>query len=368
MIGQVLSAISLGMMLICVPAAMAIQKISIKRILVGSTLLAGLFYFLQAIITGKQMLLLVSFMVGVTMSFSRVAIAPFLMRNSTPEERTHLFSLNFGTTLLAGTIGSLGGGYLTSLWSKISGSQVLGFRYALFSGVFLGLLGIIPFSLIKKTDRDQLSTTNGFDLNRNLLRERGNVLLKLLLPYFILGLGAGLVIPFLNLYFRDRFNLSAGTIGIYFSLLQFVMLTGILIGPILSRKSGMIKTIVYTQLASIPFMLILAFTFNNTLAVLAFLLRGSLMNMSQPISTNFTMEKVKEDEQPLTNSLMMLAWTSSWAIVASLGGNLISRHGFTLPLLIAVVLYVISSLLYLKFFSGKEDIKMGKITTILRQA
>ncbi|HEX9916301.1 MAG TPA: MFS transporter [candidate division Zixibacteria bacterium] len=368
LIGQVLSAISLGMMLICVPAAMAIQKISIKRILVGSTLLAGLFYFLQAIITGKQMLLLVSFMVGVTMSFSRVAIAPFLMRNSTPEERTHLFSLNFGTTLLAGTIGSLGGGYLTSLWSKISGSQVLGFRYALFSGVFLGLLGIIPFSLIKKTDRDQLSTTNGFDLNRNLLRERGNVLLKLLLPYFILGLGAGLVIPFLNLYFRDRFNLSAGTIGIYFSLLQFVMLTGILIGPILSRKSGMIKTIVYTQLASIPFMLILAFTFNNTLAVLAFLLRGSLMNMSQPISTNFTMEKVKEDEQPLTNSLMMLAWTSSWAIVASLGGNLISRHGFTLPLLIAVVLYVISSLLYLKFFSGKEDIKMGKITTILRQA
>ena len=92
------------------------------------------------------------------------------------------------------------------------------------------------------------------------------------------------------------------------------------------------------------------------------------MNMSQPISTNFTMEKVKEDEQPLTNSLMMLAWTSSWAIVASLGGNLISRHGFTLPLLIAVVLYVISSLLYLKFFCGKEDIKMGKITTILRQA
>ena len=92
------------------------------------------------------------------------------------------------------------------------------------------------------------------------------------------------------------------------------------------------------------------------------------MNMSYPISTNFAMEKVKEDEQPLTNSLMMLAWTSSWVISANLGGKLINHYGFTPPLLISIVLYVISSSLYFKFFSNTKDIKIGKITTVFGQA
>jgi predicted MFS family arabinose efflux permease len=130
----------------------------------------------------------------------------------------------------------------------------------------------------------------------------------------------------------------------------------------------MIKSIVYTQLASIPFMLCLAFSYLLPLAVMAFLLRGALMNMSQPISTNFSMEKVNEKEQPLTNSLTALAWTLSWGISASFGGKLIQSSGYVLPLLIATGLYIISSILYFYFFSGKEDRELGKAKPFILEA
>ena len=61
---------------------------------------------------------------------------------------------------------------------------------------------------------------------------------KLVLPAMLIGLGAGLIIPFLNLYFRDRFGLSEGAIGVLFSVMQAFMVAGNLFGPAVSRRPG----------------------------------------------------------------------------------------------------------------------------------
>jgi MFS family permease len=366
LIGEVLSSTAWGMAIISVPAALIIPRVQIKKILIFSVLLAGLFYLLQATLVERTPLLLASLFLGMTSSVARVAAAPFMMRNSTPKERTYLFSLHFGIYLFAAIIGSLGGGYLPDLFSHYVGSDAVTFRYSLYLSVFLSVLSLIPFMMITPEKKEEQSKDKRV-WDRSLLTERGLLLFKLCLPFFIVGMGAGLVIPFLNLYFRDRFLTPAGTIGVFFALLQFFMLTGILIGPLLSKRFGMIKTIVSTQLSSIPFMVVLAFTYCLPLAVLSFLFRGALMNMGQPISTNFAMEKVKEKEQALANALLMLSWTGSWAVSANLGGRLIKAYSFTPPLLITVGLYVISSILYYLFFSSEEDKKIGKAVLTFRE-
>ena len=78
------------------------------------------------------------------------------------------------------------------------------------------------------------------------------------------------------------------------------------------------------------------------------------MNMAQPISTHFAMEAVEENEHPLINSLIALAWTLSWVISAGLGGKLIELYSFAPPLVIAAVLYVISAALYYSYFAREE--------------
>jgi MFS family permease len=367
LIGEVLSWGAWGMAIISVPAALIIPKVQVKKILIVSVIFAGIFYLLQASFVERTQLLLASFTLGMMSSLARVAAAPFLMRNSTPKERTYLFSLNFGIYLVAAIVGSLGGGYLPNLFSHYVGSGAIAFRYSLYLSVFLSVLALIPFMMIKPEKKEDEPSIDKKSWGKKVIAQRGALFFRLCFPFFILGMGAGLIIPFLNLYFRDRFLLPAGTIGIFFALLQFFMLAGILVGPLLSKKFGMIKTIVSTQLSSIPFMLVLAFTYNLPLAVVSFLFRGALMNMSQPISTNFAMEKVKEKEQALANALLMLSWTASWAASANLGGRLIKAYSFTLPLLITVGLYIISSVLYYFFFCSEEDKKIGKAVLTFRE-
>jgi MFS family permease len=367
LIGQVLSFNALGMAVVSVPAALIMPRVSIKKILVYSVVLAGFFYLLQATLVVRAQLLSASLLLGMSATVARVAAAPFMMRNSTTKERTYLFSLHFGIYLVAGIVGSLGGGQLPGLFSSLGVTGAVAFRYALYVSVGMGFLSIIPFLMIKQEERFEEPSRAGATWNKKLLAETGVLLFKLCFPFFIVGLGAGFVIPFLNLYFRDRFGVPTGTIGTYFAVQQIAMLGGILSGPVLSKRFGMIKTVVFTQLASMPFMLILAFTHYLPAAVVAFVFRASLMNMGQPISTNFAMEKVKEREQALTNALLMLSWTGSWAVSANLGGKMIEAYGFTPPLLITIGLYFVSSVMYYVFFSSEEDTKMGKAIPPLRE-
>jgi MFS family permease len=362
--GKVLSIQSFGAVLVSIPAAILIQKISIKKAILWSVFFTGIGYFFQVTSISSFLILAFSFIAGMMAVVIRVAAAPFFMLNSTPKERTYLFSSNFAVWILAGIIGSLGGGYLTTFFMLFTASKVLAFRFSLITALIISLWGLIPFSYLKPEKKEEKSGAEKFSFNSHFISQRGKLIFKLCFPFFVLGLGAGLIIPFMNLYFRERFLQPAKNIGLFYATLQFFMLAGIITGPILSKKFGMIKTIVYTQLLSLPFMLLLAFTYNLKLAVGAFFVRGALMNMSQPISTNFSMEKVKRSEQPLTNSLTSLSWTLAWALSAVWGGKLIQHYGFTPPLLIASFLYILSSLFYFYFFSGAEDLKMGKTSLV----
>jgi hypothetical protein len=59
-------------------------------------------------------------------------------------------------------------------------------------------------------------------------------------------------------------------------------------------------------------------------------------------------------EQALTNALVESTWTGSWMISTQLGGWFIEKHGFAIPMMIAVCLYLVASSLYLYFFRDVE--------------
>jgi len=139
---------------------------------------------------------------------------------------------------------------------------------------------------------------------------------------------------------------------------QATMIIGVLAGPVLSKRFGMVRTLVVSELASIPFMLIMAFSGNAQFVVMAFLCRGALMNMGQPIGTNFTMEMVSKDVHALANSFSMLAWTSAWAISTQLGGWVIEGYGYTPSFIITIGFYIASAALYYHYFA-KSEIREG---------
>jgi MFS family permease len=351
-IGSILSAIALGSLLVTFPLVYWLGKVSYRRILNLSLVLSALGYALLALLVNQTGLWLAGLISGASMTGLRLVGPPFFMQSSSRRERTYLFSLNFGTWILAAIAGSISGGYLVGLFQSLAGGGVSSYRWALLCSVGMGMFGLLPFWRIRLRPTKNQGSVGLWKWSN--LKRRGNVYLKLTIPLFLLGLGAGLIIPFLNLYFKILFQQSASQIGIYFAWLQIFMLAGVLFGPVLARRLGLIRTLVFSELASIPFMLILAFTNQLALAVGAFFLRGALMNMAQPLSTNFAMEAVKEEEHPLVNSLIALSWTASWVFSAGLGGKLIELYSFAPPLVIAAGLYILSAALYFLFFSAEE--------------
>lgn len=352
-IGSVLSAGAIGMTLVSIPGAILLSRVRLKPILAVSTLLYMIFGGVSIFADSKAMIWMAYFVAGMMLAFYRLAAAPFYMRNSTRTERPYLFSLSFGIAVMAGVIGSFAFGKLVHLFTENGGYDAIwAHRLALMVGICFSAAALVPFALLATPNRIPDEDRLRFDMKR--IRQVRGLFFRLSLPYFIVGAGAGMIIPFLNLFFRDRFGQSSDQIGFYFGLVNLTMFVGVMAGPLLVKKIGMVRTIVFTQLASIPFMLILAFSYTFPLVVAAFLIRGGLMNMGHPIGTNFAMEMVPRSYHGLVNAILSLAWTSSWMVSAQVGGIVIERLGYTVSLVVAVILYVISSGLYYALFHDAE--------------
>lgn len=351
-IGLILSSRALGMTLMAIPAALVLSRVRLKPVLLTSCSAFALFSFM--IVSYQTFWLMSGFMLlsGMSFAFYRIAAAPFFMRNSTPTERTYLFSFSFGMMLLAGMVGSASAGRLSTILTEYTGDIMVGYQLTLYAGIAVGLLSLIPFGLIrsKKPTTDELKMK--FSLDQ--FKRRGGFYFRISISNFLVGLGAGLIIPFLNLFFRDRFHLEAQTIGWYYFLVHMSMFIGVLAGPVLVKKMGLVRTVIVTQVISVPFMLILSYSHVLPIAVAAFVLRGGLMNLGVPIVTNLGMELSSRDEQALVNALLTVAWTSSWMISSAFGGAVIERFGYTVALNISSAVYLLSSLTFYYFFRNVE--------------
>jgi predicted MFS family arabinose efflux permease len=352
-IGLVNACRAMGMAIMAIPASILFARFHIRpMLLIG---VSGFTLFSVLIITTQEIWILMglSLLVGVSWSLFRVFSGPFYMRNSTPAERSHLFSCSFAVLILAGMIGSAGAGQLVTVLGAYYGDILVGYKLALVVGVLIGTLALFPFAMV--TAHEPVPRNERISLNMRQLRSRGGFYGKLIFVNFLIGVGAGLIIPFLNLYFKERFHLAPDMIGLFFLAVSAAMFVGTLSGPILARRFGLVRAVVITQLASLPFMLMLAYTYSLPVAFAAFVIRGGLMNLNAPISSHLAMELSEEAERPLVNALLMISWTGSWMIAVAIGGELVERHGFTLVLNIASGLYLVASILYYYFFRNIEQ-------------
>jgi len=366
-IGLVISARAMGSTLLAIPIAIFLSRVKLKPLLLtGCIMMAGFSYFIT---TMDELILLIGFslLTGMSFAFFRVAGGPFYMRNSTSIERTHLFSLSFGMMMLAGMVGSLFSGKLVLILADFTGDLISGYRYTLYLGVAASILALIPFSLVKANPPSANESKISLDMNQ--IRSRGGFYFKITIANFIVGLGAGLIIPFLNLYFRDRFGQPPDRITFFYFMAHLVMLVGIMIGPVMAKKMGLVRAVVTAQLSSIPFMFILSYSDFLPLVLLAFVLRAGLMNIGVPIITNLAMELSEKSEQGLVSALLMVAWTSAMMISSALGGVLIENFGYTTTINITIVIYLVSTLIFYSLFKHAETRQDGKEPwTLVREA
>ncbi|MHA1973987.1 MAG: MFS transporter [Candidatus Hodarchaeales archaeon] len=170
------------------------------------------------------------------------------------------------------------------------------------------------------------------------------IIIIMLISNLIIGFGAGMTIKFFPIFFKEIYSLLP--IAVQFIMGFTSIFTGLasIAAQKVSVKMGRAEIIFFVQgIATLCLFVISLYPIIEILIPI-FLVRGSLMNASQPLSRSILMDVVPKNHRGKINSLQALAWGLFWNVSAAIGGFLIgSDNNFRLCFLITTGVYVLGT-------------------------
>jgi MFS family permease len=331
--------------------------------------------FMLAQITFHQPVIIVisAFLTGAFNMLFIVSQAPLMMKLSNPENRTMLFSLNFGLPTLSGAVGNLFAGQMPALFGvllNVKTDSAAAYQAVLLVTILLGTASLIPAWIMKEPEARQGSTLNNVSVQvhadepqkdgqpKKLSPALVVLVIKMAGPQLLTGFGAAILIPYMNVFLKDRFNIDDSLLGLLFSLSSLMIAIASVMGPWLStRLGGKVRAVVTTQFGSLVFLFMTGFAPFLWLSSIGFLMRTALMNMSAPLYSAFCMEHTPDQHQGFVNSILNLSWNIGWSVGPLISGFVQERYGFA-PLFIATsILYFMSTSLIWTLFKNMDNIR-----------
>ncbi|MBE3117873.1 MAG: MFS transporter [Candidatus Atribacteria bacterium] len=360
-VGQLTSTSSMTALILAVPMGYLADILGRKKAFIIGGLAVCLAVGGMVIWPFKGMLFAMSILSGAAQSLSAVTMSPFLLENSGPEERTYLFSLASGAQMTASFVGNSIGGNLPSWIAARQGllpTSSAAYAGALAIVAVVAMVGLAPFLFMKMP---QLKRSERALFAPFAYAAKEPVLLgKLILPMLVTSIGAGLLMPFMNVFFRVVYHQPDPVIGTIMAWGALAMGIGLLIAPPIADRMGKIQLVVVTQGLSIPFLALLGFAPWFWLSGMAYYVRIALMNMSGPVYQTFVMERVEPGARATVASLVSMANSFGWAFSPSISGWLQVKYGFGPVFAWVLVLYTISVYLYWKFFWSAKTAMVPK--------
>jgi MFS family permease len=351
LLGQLITTTSLTALLAAVPMGFLADRLGRQKSLllggIGVSAAIGVMIGWPGVVTFYAM----NVVMGLAQSLSGVTMSPFLLENSGEEERTYLFSLGSGLQMAAAFVGNSIGGYLPTWIGQAQGvaaTSSTAYAGALAVITLGSLLGLGPLlwlrtPIIKKADQAIFDPFS-------YARKHPAMLARLVVPMLVVSIGAGLFMPFMNVFFRRVYHQPDPMIGNVLAWGALAMGIGLIIAPPLADRIGKARLVVITQGISIPFLALLGFAPYFWISALAHYVRLALMNMSGPVYQTFVMEHVEPESRATVASLVSMANNFGWAFSPSISGWLQVNYGFGPVYATVIVLYSLAVFMYWKFF------------------
>jgi len=354
LLGNLVTTSSVTALIVALPMGYLADMLGRKAALLISAACTSLAIATMVLFPSQSMLLAMNVVFGIAQSLAGVTMSPFLMENSGEHERTYLFSFGQGLQMVSASVGNWIGGYLPTWVGSLRSVDAVSSQA--YGGSLLAVsvasgLALLPLLLLR-TPRLSRSERTVFAPISYAYRHP-KLLSKLILPMLITSIGAGLIMPFQNVFFRTVHHQPDPVIGTLFAWGSLAMGLGLLAAPPLADRMGKIKLVVITQGLSIPFLILLGFAPWFWVSAAAYYVRVALMNMSGPVYQTFVMERVEPSARATVASLTSMSWNFGWAFSPTISGLLQVRYGFGPPFLGTIILYTISVALYWAFFWRK---------------
>lgn len=354
---------SLAALIFGIPLGRLSDRIGRRASIMIGLGVSGLCMLAQVTFREPWLIVAMAFLNGTANMLFVVSQAPLMARLSDRENRTLLFSLSFGLSTISGAVGAVFAGQLPGFFGallSVSAQSATAYRAVLIVSVLLGTTAIIPMWLMREPRDVATPNLPGPDAPRlpgagKLPSGLAGDIARMTAPQILIGFGAAILIPYINVFFKDRFSISDSLLGLLFAVASLMIGIGSLLGPrLVTRLGGKIRAVVATQSGSLIFLLLIGFAPILWLSSLAYLLRTTMMNMASPLYSAFCMERTPEQHQGFVNSILSLAWNLGWAVGPYVSGIVQERYGFKPLFISTAILYGLASWLIWKFFKHAE--------------
>ena len=333
------------------------DRFSRKRtLIIGALLMAGA--GLVFILTNNVIILMTAAIIGV-ISPSGNEIGPFLsieqagLTQIVPnEKRTQIFAWYNLVGSFATATGALSGGWLAQILQSQgmgagSAYRVILIGYA-FGGFLLSLLFLWLTSDIE-VPKSNLVNSSGRILG---LHKSRNVILKLSALFALDAFAGGLIVQSMVAYwFHVKFGVESGMLGSIFFGANFLAGISALLAVPLSKKIGLINTMVFTHIPSNILLMLVPLMPNLPLAIGLLLLRFSISQMDVPTRQSYTMAVVTPDERSAAAGVTGIARSVGASISPVLTGIFLSIPAlFSVPFFLCGGLKIVYDLLLYRSF------------------
>jgi MFS family permease len=305
-------------------------------------------------ITDPTWLLVLAAIIGLFEGGHAIVGPPFMVEQSRPDERVHLFSLNGGIQVGAASIGNLAGGLLPLFFAMlfhVSPESAPALRAALLCAVPVMLCSVVPIYLIKEQWKP-------IDIRRWVQGIESYPRIGMLaLTEGLVGFGMGFSAPFFNLFFDQHVGATTTQIGLIFAMGSIASAGLTLFTPLLVHRFGRVRTVTMVKLLGIPALVLLGLSHDilwaGPLYIVTILLVGGPYpnkGISDPVYTLFAMEVVKERERGTTNGIMHAFVEFPMGIGASIAGPLMAIGDWQTAYLIGGGVLALAFVLYYLYF------------------
>jgi MFS family permease len=263
------------------------------------------------------------------------------------QDRTSLFARYSLIGALMGAVGTLCAGAPDLFGAKfglppVQTMQMMFVAYGLF-----GILTIFTYWNI------QQSQTTEQDKPPAPLGPSRKIVYWLAALFSVDAFGGGFIVQsMLALWLFQRFELSLSEAATIFFWSNILTAISYFAAVALSRRFGLINTMVFTHLPSSACLLIMPFVSQLWLVLALLFVRSLLSQMDVPTRTSYVMAVVTPPERPAAASITAVPRSLAAALSPSLAGLLLSATTFGWPLLFGGVLKIGYDLALLFMFRG----------------
>jgi len=273
------------------------------------------------------------------------------------EKRNQIFAMNSFVGSVMGSLGALVSGLPQYLQESRGWDAVSSYRPLFGLTIVFSLALIFVYNAITEDHRPSAK-------KRVVSKQSGAFVTKMSLLGIVDNLGAGLIGPLIAYWFFLRFGVELKALGVLFFLSYLSAAISFLLAPVIARRIGIVRTMVFSHAAASSLYLVLPFAPTFHLAGAILVVRSLLAYMDNPLRESFTMAMVKSEERGSAAGVTTLARVVPFSVSPTISAYMMQTLSLSVPVVVGGCLQLANDFMFYYFFRHvrpPEEIKGAEV-------